>query len=72
MSKRPLTLALLGLMLVPVLAFRFGGWAVVTVDDLPEYLVAGKPVTLSFVVRQHGVTPLDGLKPRITMRNGSD
>ena len=72
MSQRPLTLALLGLMLVPVLAFRFGGWAVVTVDDLPEYLVAGKPVTLSFVVRQHGVTPLDGLKPRLTIRNGSD
>ena len=72
MKTRPLTLALLGLTLVPVLAFRFGGWAVVTMDDLPEYLVAGKPLTLSFVVRQHGVTPLDGLKPTIIMKNGSD
>ena len=72
MSKRPLTFALLGLMIVPLLAFRFGGWAVVTVDDLPEYLVVGKPVALSFVVRQHGVTPLDGLKPMVSMKSGNE
>lgn len=70
MKKRQLSLALLGALLVPVLAFRFGGWAVVTVDDMPEYLVAGKPAAISFIVRQHGVTLLDGLKPRITMRSG--
>jgi mono/diheme cytochrome c family protein len=71
MKKRPLTLALLGVLLIPVLAFRFGGWAVVSVDDLPEYLVAGKPVAVSFVVRQHGVTLLDRLKPTITLRSGA-
>ena len=70
MKKRPLTLVLLGVLLLPVVAFRFGGWAVVTVDDLPEYVVAGTRVALSFIVRQHGVTPLDGLKPRITMKSG--
>jgi mono/diheme cytochrome c family protein len=55
---------------MPVLAFRFGGWAVVSVDDLPEYLVAGKPVAVSFMVRQHAVTPLNGLKPIITLKSG--
>ncbi|HKW45814.1 MAG TPA: hypothetical protein VJN70_00155 [Gemmatimonadaceae bacterium] len=42
-----------------------GGWAVVTVDDLPDYVVAGQPFQLSFVVRQHGMTPIDGLQPVI-------
>ncbi|MEP7000644.1 MAG: cytochrome c, partial [bacterium] len=41
------------------------------VDELPEYLVAGKPVAVSFVVRQHAVTLLDGLKPTITLKSGS-
>jgi hypothetical protein len=33
--------ALVVLMMVPLLAFRFGGWAVITVDTLPAYLTAG-------------------------------
>jgi mono/diheme cytochrome c family protein len=41
---------------------HYGGWAVITVDDLPDYAVAGKPMTLSFVVRQHGYTRLPDLK----------
>ena len=47
-----------------------GGWAVITVDDLPDYVVAGKPVRLSFVVRQHGMTLLDGLEPRVQAKSG--
>ncbi len=31
-----------------------GGWAVVTVKDLPEYFVAGQQYTIEFQVRQHG------------------
>jgi cytochrome c2 len=62
--------ALLALVLVPVLAFRFGGWAVITVDALPSYLVVGTPTPLGFVVRQHGVTPLGGLHPTVVMRSG--
>jgi len=48
-----------------------GGWAVVTVDDLPDYVVAGQPIKLSFVVRQHGMTPLDGLQPVVDAKMGS-
>ena len=42
-----------------------GGWAAITLNEWPEYVVAGTPVTLSFAVRQHGVTLLDGLKPLV-------
>jgi hypothetical protein len=42
-----------------------GGWAIVTVNDLPEYAVSGKPVILTFTVRQHGITRLSGLKPSV-------
>ncbi|HEY3280292.1 MAG TPA: c-type cytochrome [Gemmatimonadales bacterium] len=43
----------------------FGGWASISLDDLPDYAVARQPLTLTFVVRQHGFTPLNGLEPRV-------
>jgi len=42
-----------------------GGWAVVTVKDLPEYFVAGQRYTIEFEVRQHGRTLLNGLQPQV-------
>jgi len=48
-----------------------GGWAVVTLDDLPDSAVAGAPLMLSFTVRQHGVHLLDGLKPSVEAVSGS-
>jgi hypothetical protein len=47
----------------PVLA---GGWAVITLDELPTDVVAGEPLTIGFTVRQHGVTPMNGLDPTVT------
>ncbi|HEV8510861.1 MAG TPA: cytochrome c [Gemmatimonadales bacterium] len=44
-----------------------GGWAVVTVKDLPEYFVAGRPYTIEFQVRQHGRTLLNDLRPRLVL-----
>jgi mono/diheme cytochrome c family protein len=40
-----------------------GGWAVVTLDHLPEQVIADKPVSIDFMLRGHGVTPVttDGL-----------
>jgi mono/diheme cytochrome c family protein len=49
-----------------------GGWAVVTVDSLPESVVASKPLRLSFTVRQHGQTLMDGLRPTVTAAAGKD
>jgi cytochrome c553 len=46
--------------MVAVTAYA-GGWATITVKHMPEYLVVGKPAELRLLVRQHGVSPLDGL-----------
>jgi mono/diheme cytochrome c family protein len=70
MKKRTLHAALFGTLLVPALAFTFGGWAVITVDDLPDYIIAGKQTDIGFVMRQHGMTPLPGMQPRVTMKAG--
>lgn len=48
-------IALLALV-TPALA---GGWAVVTLDALPPEMRAGQAINLGFMVRQHGVTPVD-------------
>lgn len=55
--------------LFPLLA-AFGGWASVTLDDVPDYIVAGQPVTLTYTVRQHGEEPLSGLTGRFEARSG--
>jgi mono/diheme cytochrome c family protein len=47
-----------------------GGWATITVKELPEYVVAGQPTELAFTIRQHGVSPLDELAPVIEAKNG--
>jgi mono/diheme cytochrome c family protein len=47
-----------------------GGWAVVTFQDVPEYLEVGTPTTLSFKIRQHGQTLLDDRSPSLALRNG--
>ena len=49
------------LLLVLTMTVYGGGWASVTVKNLPEYFVAGKQATLTFVVRQHGISLTDRL-----------
>jgi mono/diheme cytochrome c family protein len=56
------------LKLVSVLAaglVGMGGWAVVTIQELPEYFVAGRPYTIEFKVRQHGRNFLNDLEPEL-------
>lgn len=48
-----------------------GGWAVVKVQKVPDAWIAGRPLQLAWEVRQHGVTPLDGLEPRLEARRGT-
>jgi hypothetical protein len=45
-----------------------GGWATITVDPRPDSVLVNQPLNLAFLVKQHGVTPLAGLKPRIELR----
>ena len=71
MPRRIFALALPALLLFPAARTVMGGWAVVTLDTLPEYFLAGQPTTLSFMIRQHGVTPLKGVNPTLEARAGS-
>jgi hypothetical protein len=54
---------------IPALA---GGWAVITLDELPSAAVAGEPLTVGFTVRQHGRTLMTGLYPKITAILGEE
>lgn len=40
---------------------RAGGWATLTLSDLPTEIVAERPFTIEFSMLQHGQTPLMGL-----------
>lgn len=68
--RRVITTVLVAGAIVGLSAFAFGGWATITLDDLPETVVASQPVTLSFVVKQHGLTPLGRLTPSVTATDG--
>ena len=46
-----------------------GGWAVVTLDAIPDGMQAGVPMQIGFMVRQHGATPLAGLTPVVEARS---
>src|SRR6185503_20036307 len=48
---------------------RLGGWAVVTVENPPDVLVAGKATEMTFTVRQHGMSLMSDLRPSIDAVN---
>src|SRR2546423_189999 len=64
-------IVLLALLIFVSSAFA-GGWVIITLSGFLEYAVAGKPLALTFTVRQHGKTLLSGLRPtiRATSANG--
>jgi cytochrome c2 len=72
MARRSAALLLPAFLLLPSLGALMGGWATVTVDDLPDYVETGKSLTLTFMVRQHGVTPLKGVHPTLEARSGGN
>lgn len=50
-----------------------GGWAVSTLDELPNPIV-GEPIEVGFTIRQHGVRPIDlseGVGITITQDDGT-
>lgn len=61
---------ILTLLLAPAAVFPVfaGGWAVITLDELPTGVVAGEPITIGFTVLQHGITPMTDLEPTVTAR----
>jgi hypothetical protein len=48
-----------------------GGWATVQLSSTPRGLSAGEPWVVDITVLQHGRTPLNGLKPTLTIRKAA-
>jgi hypothetical protein len=46
-----------------------GGWAVITLEEFPASLIAGQSSTIRFMVRQHGITPMKDLDPKLQLKN---
>lgn len=62
-------LLIVGLLLAMAGPGLAGGWAVVTLDDVPTEVRAGAPLSLGFMVRQHGQTPADWVTPFLVAQN---
>jgi mono/diheme cytochrome c family protein len=66
--RNTLGMLALGALLLPAAPAAFGGWAVITVKDPPEYLRVGEATRLEFTIRQHGRTFMDDRSPNVTLR----
>ena len=71
MPMRAWALLGIGVLLSAVGAVRFGGWAVVTVEEVPDRWQVGKPLQLAFQVRQHGEHHIERLHPVVQAKSGS-
>lgn len=69
---RPARLMLPFAALLAIIPSDFGGWAVITLDDLPDALPVGEPVTVTYAVRQHGRTLLGGLNGALEAESRGD
>jgi len=67
MTSRASRFALPVLLVLPLIG-AYGGWAAITVEDLPDYGIVRQPLNLTFTVRQHGFSKLSNLEPRIEAR----
>ena len=66
-SRSSISIGLALLLAITLIPSVFaGGWAVITLDELPTDVVAGEPLMIGFTVRQHGITLMDGLYPTVT------
>lgn len=66
MRLRVLPFALATVLALSIAKTHAGGWAVITLEDLPDQFVVGKATHLTFAVRQHGMRLVPGLSARIT------
>ena len=69
MKRQMLFVLVFVMMLLWVVPAGAGGWVSITLDALPGPATAGEPLTISFMVRQHGQTPTDWAEPEIHIRS---
>jgi hypothetical protein len=70
-SMRRIALLLVPFLLAGTGVAHAGGWATVELGDAPHGLGADTPWHATLVVKQHGVTPMDGLRPSIRIVNAA-
>jgi hypothetical protein len=68
-TMRRIALMLVLAVLVPAEVAQAGGWATVELGQPPSGLESGKPWRVELIVKQHGVTPMEGIRPSITILN---
>src|ERR687895_620123 len=68
MTTRLTLLAAIAAALAAPATATAGGWATVGLDLPPENLARGEPWQAELTILQHGVTPLDGVRPRVIVR----
>ena len=64
---RRIALLLVLAVLVPAGVAQAGGWATVELGAAPAGLEPGKPWRVELIVKQHGITPMEGVTPSITI-----
>lgn len=70
MNRRTFRVATLSAALVTGIAAFYGGWATVTIENLPDQLTVGQPYNLTFSIRQHGDRLIEDLSPRVELQSG--
>jgi hypothetical protein len=70
-TMRRIALLLVLFVLGPAGVAHAGGFATVELGTAPHGLVAGKPWRVELIVKQHGITPLEGLRPSIRIANAA-
>lgn len=56
---------------VPAGTAHAGGWATVEVAKPPAGIAAGDEWRAELLIKQHGITPLEGVKPSVEITNGA-
>jgi hypothetical protein len=70
MATRLTLLAVIAAALAAPSAASAGGWATVGFDPPPDTLAPGEPWQVELTILQHGVTPLEGVRPRVIVSPG--
>jgi hypothetical protein len=62
---RRIALLLVLFAFIPAGVARAGGWATVELGEAPSGIVAGTPWRMELIVKQHGITPMEGVHPSV-------
>ena len=72
MKRRAIGVGIIVLAAFSGVAAHYGGWATITVENLPDQLTAAQPYNLTFAVRAHGDDLVEDLSPRVEARSGRE